>query len=193
MCRHAEAALVKLKDFFSLSQAELDIHGAYSKVAKAAVLREVLEGKVPGIVTFQGRVPFNFQKDEQVVWVFQDVMYGEIRTRRQFVGTSHGMSLRIAKGLYYRTSIFRGTPVESTEMVGVARGMLAVTTKHICFSSAPKSFRLRYGKIVSYQAYSDGIILHREAATAKPQAFVTGDGWFTYNLIINVKEMLGSA
>jgi len=34
--------------------------------------------------------------------------------------------------------------------------------------------------------YSDGIGIHRDAASAKPQIFVTGDGWFTYNLVVNL-------
>jgi hypothetical protein len=29
----------------------------------------------------------------------------------------------------------------------------------------------------------------RDAATARPQTFVTGDGWFTYNLLMNLSEM----
>ena len=30
---------------------------------------------------------------------------------------------------------------------------------------------------------------HRDAQTAKPQAFRTGDGWFAYNLAVNLSQM----
>ena len=29
----------------------------------------------------------------------------------------------------------------------------------------------------------------RDAQTAKPQTFVTGDGWFAYNLAVNLAQM----
>ena len=29
----------------------------------------------------------------------------------------------------------------------------------------------------------------RDAQTAKPQAFKTGDGWFSYNLAVNLAQM----
>jgi len=46
-----------------------------------------------------------------------------------------------------------------------------------------------YEKIVSFESYEDGIGLQRDAASVKPQSFVTGDGWFTYNLITNLAQM----
>ena len=57
------------------------------------------------------------------------------------------------------------------------------------FSGGGKSFRIRHDKIVSIQPYSDGVGIHRDAATAKPQVFATGDGWFTYNLLMNVSGL----
>jgi len=45
---------------------------------------------------------------------------------------------------------------------------------------------VRLDKIVSFMPFSDGVGIQRDAATAKPQFFITGDGWFTYNLLMNV-------
>jgi hypothetical protein len=56
-----------------------------------------------------------------------------------------------------------------------------VTDKNIYFTGPRKSLRLPYRKIVSFEPFSDGVGVMRDAATAKPQIFVTGDGWFTYN------------
>jgi len=46
-----------------------------------------------------------------------------------------------------------------------------------------------YAKIVSFEPFSDGLGLVRDAAIAKPQIFVTGDGWFTYNLVTNLSRI----
>lgn len=67
--------------------------------------------------------------------------------------------------------------------------MLGLSSKHIYFAGSHKRFRIRYDKIVSFEPYCDGVGLQRDAATAKPQAFKTGDGWFTYNLIRNLAHL----
>ena len=71
----------------------------------------------------------------------------------------------------------------------VDNGMVAVTDKHIYFAGSKKSFRIKYEKIVSFTPYSDGIGIQRDAQTAKPQIFVTGEGWFTNNLIQNLAKL----
>ena len=35
---------------------------------------------------------------------------------------------------------------------------------------------------MSFDPYKDGLGIMREAQTARPQTFITGDGWFVYNL-----------
>lgn len=187
-----EHALVALQKHFSLPTEILDKNGAYTRVVKAAVLRDVLEGKIPQRLKFEGALPFNFQKGETLVWLFRGVPYYEPRTRTIYSGGYSGVSIRIAKGLYYRTGGFRGNPVVTTKLVNVDTGALAVTDKHIYFAGKAKSFRIRYDKIVSFKPYSDGIAIQRDASTAKPQIFVTYDGWFTYNLVTNLAH-LGAA
>jgi hypothetical protein len=98
------------------------------------------------------------------------------------------VSLRIAKGVYYRTGGFKGQRVETTETVHADNGLFGVTNKHVYFFGSSKRFRIKYDKIVSFDPYSDGIGIQRDAATTKPQTFVTKDGWFTYNLITNLAQ-----
>jgi hypothetical protein len=64
-----------------------------------------------------------------------------------------------------------------------------ITDRNIYFSGPQKSLRLPYKKIVSFQPFSDGFGLIRDAVSAKPQIFVTGDGWFTYNVVTNLAHM----
>lgn len=148
-----------------------------------------MEGKIPQRIQVRGDLPFVFQKTEQLIWVFPEVAYYEDRTRRQFVGGHHGVSFRIAKGVYYRAGTFRGTPVETTERTSMGTGILGVTNKHIYFAGPMKTFRIRHDKIVSVVPFSDGVGIQRDGATAKPQTFVTGDGWFTYNMLMNVSNL----
>ena len=97
----------------------------------------------------------------------------------------------IARGLYYQPISFRNRPIEWEETVHADIGMLGLTTKHLYFAGARKKFRVRYDKIVSFEPYSDGLGIMRDAQTAKPQTFRTGDGWFAYNLAANLAQIQG--
>lgn len=184
-----EERLVKFQEHFSLSEFELNEKGALSKTVKAAVLRDVLNGIIPQRMSVDGNLPINFQKGEQVVWAFPKSMYLEDKIRRKFVGGSQGVSLRVMKGVYYRVGAFKGHAVESTERVHIDTGWVVVTNKNLYFAGPKKSVRVPYTKIVSFEPFSNGIGVMRDATTAKPQIFVTGDGWFVYNLITNLAKL----
>lgn len=184
-----ETALSELKQHFSLSQQALDRNGALTKIVKGAVLRDIFKGNLWERVEIGGKLPFNLQKTEKVIWLFQDVDCYEEKTRTHYVGGSQGVSVRIAKGLYYRTGAFKGERVQTSETIHADTGLMGVTNKHIYFAGTSKRFRIAYNKIVSFEPFSDGIGVQRDAQTAKLQSFSTGDGWFTYNLITNLAQM----
>lgn len=185
-----EDALDAYKTHFKLEQSELNNYGAYTKLVQAGVLRDLMEGKIPQRIDVKGQLPFNLQKSEQLVWVFQNVKYYEERKRTTYIGGYKGVSIRIAKGVYYRTGGFRGNPTVTTTTVHIDTGLLGITTKYVYFAGGSKSFRVPYKKIVSFTPYSDGFGLQRDAMTAKPQSFVIGDGWFVYNLVSNLAQLV---
>lgn len=182
-----EKRLMEGADAFGLTPRALNDRKTYQQLVKAAVLREVLEGTIPERLQVEG-LNLILQKGEKIVWVFPNTEFLEQRTVRSFAGVSHGLSIRVAKGLYYRPSVFRGSPVERTTTVSHGKGALAITSKHVSFAGS-KTIRVPYRKILAVQPYRDGIGLQRDAATAKPMSFVTGDGWFAYNLVTNLAQM----
>jgi len=171
-----ETRLVEFTARFALPRDQLDRKGALTKTVKAGVLRDILNGKIPQRVSVDGHLPINFQKSEQIVWVFSGSNYLEDKARRQFVGGSQGVSVRLMKGFYYRVGAFKGHAVEHTDRVHVDSGYFVVTNKNLYFAGSRKSLRISLAKIVSFEPFSDGIGVMRDAATAKPQIFVTGDG-----------------
>ena len=183
-----ENALINYLDRFDLEQSDVNANGAYRTMIQSAVIREAAEGVIPNRLGDIPPVPFNLMKSEQLVWMIDDVDYYEVKTRRERRGTSHGLSIRVAKGLYYRPSTFRSRPIEWEETVHEDTGLLGITSKHIYFHGPRKRFRIRYDRIVSFEPYEDGIGVMRDAQTAKPQTFHTGDGWFIYNLVTNLAQ-----
>ena len=75
-------------------------------------------------------------EDFVTLLIIDDVDYLETVTRRDRRGTSHGVSIRVARGLYYRPSTFRSRPIEWEETVHSDTGMLGLTTKHIYFAGS---------------------------------------------------------
>jgi hypothetical protein len=183
-----EKRLTDAAEVFGHDQVALNPRPTYQQLVKAAVLREILEGTIPERLKVQG-LNLVLQRGEKIVWVFPNTEYLEQRTIRSFAGVSHGLSIRVMKGVYYRPAMFRGEPVERTTTVSRGKGALVITSKHVSFVGPARTVRLPYKKIVAVQPYRDGIGIQRDAATARPMSFVTGDGWFAYNLVTNLAQM----
>ena len=126
---------------------------------------------------------------EQPARVTDGVDCQETVTRRERRGTSHVLSIRVAHGVYHRPGAFRSRKVAREETIHQDTGLIGFTTKHLYFSGAKKKFRVRYDRIVDFEPYDDGFGIMRDAQTAKPQSFKTGDGWFAYNLAVNLAQM----
>lgn len=195
LTKDEEQSLATAKSELLLTQQDLTSNdtnqtSAYFRVIKAAFLRDLIEGKPPKKIVVDGDLPFVLQKGEILYWLFPDTTYCEQRMRTHFEGGSSGISFRVAKGVYYRAGGFRGHSVSTSEIVTIGRGTLGITDKNIYFNCPAKTFRVKYDKIISFTPYSDGIGIQRDAQTAKPQVFITGDGWFLYNLVRNLAKPL---
>ena len=180
-----ESALDDFIKRYDLKKAKLNTNESYLRLVKAGVLRDLLEGKIPNRVVLDGQLPINFQKSEQIIWIFQDVEYLQPRTRTTYEGRSSGVSFRVMKGVYYRVGQFKGNPIQTTQIVTVDKGILVATNKNLYFVGGAKSLRVPFNKIVTFQPYSDAIAISRDRVI-KQDIFKTGDGWFTYNLISSV-------
>ena len=188
LTREEENLLGKYAHDFQLTQDDLNVHSWQQRVAVAAALRDLDEGKFPDRCHLSGDLPFNLQPKERLAWLFRATCY-EQRTRTEYVGGSQGFSVRLAKGLYYRTSAFKGRPVVTSFMSQVGSGALGLTDKHIYFHCPQTAFRIAYAKIVAFDPYTDGIEIHQEAVSTKPKVFVTGDGWSVYHLAAKLAHL----
>lgn len=178
----------RLVEFAHGNGLEMNALPQFDRVVKSAALTDLFNGRLPRRFNLPDNLPVNLQRGENIVWARANTAYLEDRTKREYRGMSHGVSVRIMSGLYYRVGGFKGRPVERTEREHIDDGWLVVTDQNLYFAGARKSVRVPYAKIVTIEPYSDGIAIMRDAATAKPQVFVTDDGWFTYNLVVNLAK-----
>lgn len=189
-----DEALERYLEHFELPQEVLERGGTVRLYSHASTLRRSIDGDFLDLsdaaARLGHRVPFNLLKSETLVWLVQNTHYSTIDVMREFRGSSHGLSIRIASDLYYRPSAFSGRSITSEKTTHVDTGMLGITTKHLYFHGSAKRFRVRYDKIVSFEPYSDGLGLMRDNLRAKPETFTVGedDGWFLYNLVTNLAQ-----
>jgi hypothetical protein len=182
--------VARFQQYTGLPQQVLNSNKSLEKVVQSDILQSVLNGVIPTpAITIQGSLPFMIGKDEKILWVFRDVELVEQKVKREFVGRSQGMSFRVMKGVYYRVGGFKGSPIETTQMISIGRGILVLTDKTIYFNCQQKSLKIPYKKLISIEPYSDGVGFQKDGASSKPFFLKGMDSWFTYNLITNLSNL----
>jgi len=159
---------------------------------KAQVLRGLNEGEIAEVDLESGVL---LKPDEQAVWEFGDTRYLTTQTHVQYVGGSQGVSVRLAKGLYYRASAFHGEPIRAEEMTEVGIGALVVTTSGLIFDSPGNSYspgmasRWPFKKIIAVHRFSNAIEVLSEVGHKRPAIFQVDDPHFAVNLLVATYTM----
>ena len=187
-----EAKLDNLLGYLELTPE--DCKDAFIKKGQGIVIREILSGRLPERSGINFGTPVILGKEEQIIWAWSGVAFYEMREHKSFEGGSQGVSLRIAKGVYYRIGSFKGHPVVTTRQTHVGEGALIFTNKHLFWvgDGTTKSLKMAWKKLIAVQGYSDGIGLQAEGARMKPMTFSFGseDGWFAKNLAENIPRLI---
>lgn len=186
-----EDDFLALTDYFNYNRQEMYGRHFYQEFVKLLIINDLLEGVFPSRVSVPPEsITINLQKDEHVLWAFENANLYELTKKSVFVGESVGWSGKIMKGLYYRKSSFRGETIVTQNMAHVASGNFYMTDKNLYFSSTSRGLRIPYNKVVSYIPYEDGIGIMRDGASSKPLCVKGIDGWFAYNFVKNVGNIV---
>lgn len=79
---------------------------------------------------------------------------------REMRGGSHGVSIRVAKGVSYRVGAARAkSVVVGTQMQVQDVGVLTVTNQRAIFTGDKRTLEFRYDKLVGMEQFSDGLRL----------------------------------
>lgn len=176
-----------------MNEADLDRRDipqpTWDRLVKSAVLEDLMNGTLPDRYSIQERLPINMLSSEKVIWAFSNSSYLEDKLVQNYVAGSQGVSIRIMQGVYYRLGAFKGRTIESTQRVHVDSGWVVLTNRHIYFAGPNRSLRIPYSNILSFIPFQDGVGIMQDAKSAKPQIFITGDGWFSYNALCNIANL----
>lgn len=191
LTREEEEQIKNYINVFDFRGEELNKSGNYSRVVKSRAIADLVEGKLTTREsTTKDELPILFEENEKLIWVFPtNAEYHKLQTKSQSTGGYAGTSLRVAKGLYVRLGNYKGESVKSLETVHLDTGHLAFTDKQIYFYGSNKAFKLPYNRILAVEPLKEGVKIQKTHANAFPITLITGDGWFTYNLIINLHKL----
>lgn len=177
---------------FQLPQDEMNSNEKWRQAIKALMIGELVDNKLPDRVNIVGELPILIQEDEDILWLFQGAEYYKVQSKSKRVGNYSGWSGRVLKGLYYKWGSFQSESVTSMVVEHIDTGFLAFTQKQIYFYGDYKGFKLPYSRMLAIEPYSDGVKIQKTHANANPISFKTNEGWFTYNLLINLHRMATS-
>lgn len=151
----------------------------YNKFVQSLILRDIQEGKRVERMKLD-HIPILLGKNEYILWAFNNIDGYEEKTGRRFVGGSQGISTRICKGVYYRIGSSKGHSIEYQYQNPLGRGLWIITNKNIYFLGQ-KQVKIGISKILSYEPYSDGLVIVKDGINPKPYTFIGFDSWFAVN------------
>ena len=93
----------------------------------------------------------------------------QVKTRREYKGAASRLSIRVAKGVYFRTSGFRGHPVDTMSNEKMGDGDFTVTNKNLFFVTPETTTKISVKKVVSVNRLTNG--LERECAGARGKRY----------------------
>ncbi len=140
---------------------EKEISPTLQTLAKLHFLTQLEEGILPEIDADI------FLKRNEVAHYQTNCELYEERIKREYVGGHSGVSIRVAKGVYWRVGGFKGYPVEKTVLTKIDQGKLVITNKRIVFSGDRKSFSIPYSKLIDIELFKDAVKINREGKKRK--------------------------
>jgi hypothetical protein len=154
---------------------------------------------VAGDPTQAGEVrhPFNLRAGEIPIFFFGSVVYSKETVSRGRQGGYSGMSVRVARGVYYHFGGFKGQQTQTSALQEIDYGGLLITTQNMYFGGRRTSFRIPYSHVVSFRAETAGIAFFRDSGNARAEVFTVLEanphggepvnarplfGWFLFNV-----------
>jgi len=136
-------------------------------VNQQETLDDLRKGITPDRYNLSG---FIGKKNEKVIFSFQGVRHYHQGTHSQWTGRSAGVSVKVVKGLWFRTGANRGHSVSSTSMDDQGTGTLVLTNQGFSFIGT-NSTRIPFAHILSFEPYADGFGLDTDYARNNKHLF----------------------
>lgn len=102
----------------------------------------------------------NLLAGEQAYWNEPVTLIEERVVRREMVGRSQGVNIRIMRGVSYRIGGSRGQTMPVYGDVPIATGELILTNQRVLFKGDKKSIALLWRDVIGIDPYTNAITIH---------------------------------
>jgi hypothetical protein len=182
--------IAKFNTHFNFSKDELDKNNSYQKIIQLFLLRDVINGNLFNYSEGNEKLTFKLNDEEVLVYVFKNVKLFEKDSKTmEENGFSHHR-LKISNGIYYKPQAFKENPIQTQKLIHLSDGMVGLSNKYIHFMGTNENFKIKYDQIASFIPFNDGVGILEYDSTANPKIFRIKNGWFGYNLIINLAQSM---
>lgn len=191
------AIMVTLYRLMGFSDADVSGTDGFITANLSRVLWSVMVSGNPSLLASVHPHPFNLNGVEIPLIFLGSVVYSKETASRSYQGGYGGMSVRVARGMYYHFGGFKGQRIDTSTLTEIDYGVLLLTTQNIYFGGDHTNFRIAYEHIISFRPHTDGIGLFRDGANAKAEVFTVLEpnsnggepvsarpafGWFLFNM-----------
>jgi hypothetical protein len=87
---------------------------------------------------------------------------------------SQGVSIRIARGVYYRVGGSRPQRVTTEGLTEIDAGTLYLTNKRLLFDGRAKNTSLKLNTVIAFDVYTDGLAIEKGSGRS-PHLLLNGD------------------
>lgn len=168
--------VLRFKKITEWSEDKINCHGYLSKILYLHVKQSIKRGVIPSLYSVDKTAcPFILDKTEEVLWIFHNVNFFKTQQHKSYSGGSSGVSVRITKGVYYRTSGLKGNVTSYYTSDFIECGDLYVTTQGIYFYGENNIKEIKFKKILSLEEDGDKITIQMKSSKSLPIKFTNID------------------
>jgi|GEM_PF-2681699 len=149
--------LHQLKEVLNLM--DEDIKEELEKIAELTILREVQNGRLPEITREEAGRYLILMSDEVCHCLTNAELYKKVVKRDR--GYYHGLSFRVAKGVYYRIGSYTAPKIKE-EVVKVDEGIIGITNRRFLFIGKQTDIEIPLEKLLNIEVFQDAFTIHRK-------------------------------
>ncbi len=187
-----DAELVRARELADAAEAmigtNLDVDALFAKIA---ILNACQNNVIANLVTVTSQLPFDLQKSETVVWIFNNVVsVGKSKSLRKTKLFDLDLT---AKPQYYGYSQFKEASPPKRRL-GRRKGDLLLTSRNLyIIDNDAESSRWPLSKVLTVSIYPNGIGIECDPKDQRDRVFAVDDVWFAANLLAGLLSLTRQA
>jgi hypothetical protein len=108
-------------------------------------------------------VDLNLQKNEVCYYKAYTSFYEQRTVTKRINYGGPSLSIKIMRGLYYRTGSYKVNKVQEEQLVMLDKGYVYLTNKRLLFVGEKKNSTLRLNRILAFTPYSNGLEIVKDS------------------------------